>query len=111
APPIVGLFNIDPLAKEKAIKIIMFFALTAWLRAFNSINVVGILRSGGDTLFSLILDTGTVWGIGVPCAALATLVFKWPVEYVFLATTLESLVKVIIGFPRMTSKKWINDIT
>ena len=108
--PIVSLFGISDGAREKALQVILFSAFFAWLRSFNSINVVGILRSGGDTLFSLILDTGTVWGIGVPCVWITSMIFKWPIEYVFLFTHLEGIVKALIGLPRMTSKKWINEL-
>ncbi len=109
--PIVSFFNVGAEAKEKALKVILLSATFVWLRSFNSINVVGILRSGGDTFFSLLLDTGTVWLIGVPCVFVASVLFKWPIEYVFWATAIEGLVKAAIGFPRMLSKKWINDLT
>lgn len=108
--PIVALFEVGPEAQAKALNIILFSATFVWLRAFNSINVVGILRAGGDTMFSLMLDTGTVWGIGVVCVWLTSMVFKWPIEYVFLSTAIEGLVKALIGFPRMRSRKWINEI-
>lgn len=108
--PIVSLFEVGFEAQEKALKIILFSASFVWLRSFNSINVVGILRSGGDTLFSLMLDTGTVWAIGVPLVWITSMVLKWPIEYVFLSTAVEGLVKAAIGFPRMLSKKWMNEI-
>lgn len=38
-------------------KTIMVFAMIIPFKIFNLINVVGVLRSGGDTRFSLILDT------------------------------------------------------
>jgi len=45
--------------------------LFLWLRAFNCVNIAGLLRSGGDTVFSLALDAGTMWLIGVPAVGVA----------------------------------------
>ena len=49
-------------------------SFTIWIRAINSINVVGILRAGGDTVFSMLLDTMALWVVGVPLVGIAALV-------------------------------------
>ena len=80
-------------------------------RFFNTINIVGVLRAGGDTLFSMVLDGGSVWVIGVPCVALATLVLKLPIEGVFIFSFFEELFKIGVGLPRFLSGKWLNNLT
>ena len=89
----------------------LFGSITMWFRAFNCINVVGILRSGGDTVFSLVLDVGSMWVVGVPLCALATFVFHLPVEYVYLCTFAEEIVKMLIGIPHFIGRKWLNNLT
>ena len=44
-------------------------------KMFNYVNIVGVLRSGGDTRMCLFLDTSGVWCIGVPLAFLGALVW------------------------------------
>ena len=46
------------------------FAAYMPAKMFNYVNVVGVLRSGGDTKMCLFLDTSGVWFIGVPLAFL-----------------------------------------
>ena len=53
---------------------ILIFAAYMPAKMFNYVNVVGVLRSGGDTKMCLFLDTSGVWFIGVPLAFLGALV-------------------------------------
>ncbi|MDD3212386.1 MAG: MATE family efflux transporter [Eubacteriales bacterium] len=110
--PVLSLFGgLSTEAIEKARVILLFSAITMWFRAYNTINVVGVLRSGGDTVFSLCLDVGSMWIVGVPLCAVATFVLHLPVEYVYLCTFAEEIVKIIIGVPHFIGRKWLNNIT
>jgi len=110
--PILSLFSgLSAPVIEKAKIILLFGSLTMWFRAFKCINVVGVLRSGGDTVFSLVLDVGSMWVIGVPLCAVATFWLHWPVEYVYLCTFAEEIVKVAIGIPHFIGRKWLNNLT
>lgn len=81
-----------------------------WIRGFNMLNIVGILRSGGDTKFSLFLEASGIWCIAVPMAVLGGLVWKLPLQWVYLLIALEEVYKSILGFYRFASKKWINNL-
>ena len=63
---------------QAAATILLIESFTMWFRAFNAVNVVGVLRSGGDTVFSLKLDVGSMWLIGVPLCAAAVFLFNLP---------------------------------
>lgn len=101
--------NPDLYATTKSLLIIM--GLTFFIRTTNSTVIVGVLRGGGDTRYSMFLEMGSVWGIGVPLAFIGALVLKWPVQYVLLLVTVEELIKFLIGLPRVLSKKWIKELT
>lgn len=110
--PLVNVFSgLSYEVRDKAQLILAIGAATIWFRAFNTINIVGILRSGGDTLFSLLLDVGTLWVVGVPATGLAALVFHWPLEWVYACTFLEEIVKIAGGLPHFRQKKWMNVLT
>jgi putative MATE family efflux protein len=110
--PVLSLYSgLSPEVLRKANIILIFGAVTMWFRAFNCINVVGVLRSGGDTVFSLLLDVGSMWVIGVPLCALATYVFHLPVEFVYLCTFAEEIVKIALGVPHFIGRKWLNNMT
>jgi Na+-driven multidrug efflux pump len=72
---------------------------------------LGILRSGGDTRFALLLDGVIIWVVGVPMAALAAFVFHLPVYLVYLAAMSEELAKWGLALWRFISNRWIHDLT
>ena len=108
---LVGLFKVSPEAQGMALTILLEASLFYWLRAINSINVVGILRSGGDTLYSMVLDTAALWLVGVPLVGLAALAWHLPIEQVYLFTFVEEAIKATIGMMRFRSKKWMHVLT
>ncbi|AOY78080.1 MATE family efflux transporter [Clostridium formicaceticum] len=109
-PFVVSFFNISEVVRHSAIRILMVFSVVMGAKVFNAILVVGILRGGGDTKFSLFLEMGSVWLIGVPLAFLGALVLKLPVYWVVALVSLEEIVKALIGIPRVISKKWVRNI-
>ncbi|MCL2812558.1 MAG: MATE family efflux transporter [Clostridia bacterium] len=108
--PIVSLFRYgdETLAMAEQLLLISSFFLA--IRAFNAVNIVGVLRSGGDTVFSMTLDLGVLWLIGVPLALLGGLALQWTLPAVYLINQGEECLKVLIGLPRFISKKWIRNL-
>jgi Na+-driven multidrug efflux pump len=74
-------------------------------------TVVGILRAGGDTRFSLFLDGIIIWIVGVPMAYLGAFVWHFPVYLVYLCAMSEEAAKWVLGIRRYLSRKWINNLT
>ena len=75
------------------------------------VSIVGILRSGGDTRFSLFAEMGGVWLIGVPLAFIGGLVLDLPLFVVYLLVALEEVFKLVVSVTRIRSGKWINRLT
>jgi len=110
--PILSLFaNLSERTLQDAATIILLAACVMPFRHFNTINIVGVLRAGGDTVFSMALDAGSVWVIGVPCVALATVAFGLPITGIYAAAFIEEGFKICVGLPRFLSGKWINNLT
>ena len=110
--PLVGLYEgLSQAVRDKATLLLIISSLLIWVRAFNCVIVVGLFRSGGDTVYSLALDAGSMWVIGVPATAIAALVLHWPIELVFLCTMLDEVAKLFIGIPHFRKKKWMRVLT
>jgi len=105
------LFNVSPSVRAWAALGMFIFAIDMPLRVFNWHLIVGILRAGGDTRFSMLLDVGGTWLVSVPLCALLGLVLGLPYWIVFAATLSEDLPKVAIGLARLRSGKWLNNLT
>lgn len=108
--PVLTLFNITQEAKEVAAGVMMVAAFAMSARAFNSVNVVGVLRAGGDAVFSMLLDGGAIWGIGVPIAFITGILLNLPLPYVYLCIQAEEVFKIVVGMARFRSRKWINNL-
>jgi len=103
--------NLDFDVYNLSRNLLMVMGLFYFIRTFNATLIVGVLRGGGDTSFSMYLEMGSVWLVGVPLAFLGALIFKFPVYLVFVLVSLEEVVKAAIGLPRVKSKKWIKNVT
>ena len=81
------------------------------LRSFDTTNIVGVLRGGGDVRVATVIDLIPLWAAAIPLAAILGLVVKADILWVYLAIMSENVIKSTLGFFRFRSGKWINDIT
>lgn len=108
---IPGFFNISRPVYEMTRLTLLLSSVTMPVKYLNHMIVCGVLRSGGDTKFMLFGEIFSMWAIGVPCVALAGLLWSWPIQYVILFSSVEELSKLLIFLPRVFSGKWINDLS
>ena len=104
-------FKVSPEVIEDARNILTVLALGMSVRSANHVIIIGILRSGGDTRFSLVLDGFVIWLVGVPLTAAGAFLFHLPVHLVYALTLSEEVTKFAAGLVRYFSRKWINDLT
>ena len=109
--PVLSLYNVSPEVIRDAGNLLNVVSLFLWIRVNNMTTVVGILRAGGDTRFSLFLDGIIIWIVGVPMAYLGAFVFDLPVHLVYLCAMSEEATKWVLGIKRYFSRKWINNLT
>ena len=108
--PILALYNVSPAVIDNASHVINVITFFLWVRVNNMTIVVGVLRAGGDTRFSLFLDGIIIWIVGVPMAYLGANVFHFPVYLVYLCAMSEEATKWVLGMFRYRSRKWINNL-
>lgn len=107
----VGLFNIQKITCEYAKNILMLFSIFLVVKVTNMIIGSGILTSGGDSKFILIMDGASTWLIGVPLGLITAYFFKMPIYYVYIFINLEEVIRVIVGVLRIRSMKWIKKLS
>lgn len=81
------------------------------LHAYSITSITGVLRSGGDVIWSAALDLAPQWIICLPLTALCALVLKTGIWPIALAMQTESMVKIPLCIYRVRSRKWIHDVT
>ena len=108
--PVVALFEVSDQVLDYVKLCITVFALYMPIRMLNTLIIVTILRSGGDTKASLILDMTSVWLIGIPMAILGGLVLELPIYIVYAMILIEEVYKLILSYIRYKQKKWLKNI-
>ncbi len=108
-PTILTFFTVTPDTLQMTMEMLALQAFMLIPKAFTMVIIVGLCRSGGDTLFACILDTATVWVVAVPLAFLGAHL-GLPLWGVYLCVCSEDVVKAILGVPRILSKKWLHNV-
>lgn len=108
--PVAELFDVSDEVLEYVKLCITMFALYMPVRMLNTLFIVAILRSGGDTKAALFLDVSGVYMIGIPMAVLGGLVLKLPVYIVYAMIMIEEVYKLIFSYIRYKKKKWLKNI-
>lgn len=91
--------------------IITVYALFLWMKALCSLMIVGILRPGGDVMFSMFIDVVPLWVIGIPLIFIFGVALGWPIQIVYPMTLIEETVKTVVCYFRIRSGKWIHNLT
>ena len=110
-PLILSLFNVSNEVRNSTLIMLYTISLIFAIRFMGLVILVGILRGAGDAKSTLIIETATMWLIGVPLTILGAFVFRLPVHLVYALAILEEVVKFILAFKRLKSRKWINNVT
>ncbi len=108
--PILSLFKVSPAVIENAYNVMTVVGLFLAVRVMNMLLIVGILRSGGDTVYAMVLDGVIIWVLGVPMAVFGGLVLGLPVYWVYLMVMAEEVTKWALGVRRFFSRKWIHNL-
>jgi putative MATE family efflux protein len=109
-PAIISIYKISPIVMTYARSLILVEALFFWARALNLTTFVGALRSGGDVKFAYLVDIGSLWGIGIPLAAMGAFLFHLPVHLVYLLAQADEISKFIISQVHFSRRKWIHNL-
>ena len=111
APFVTSLYKgVSLEARELAKILIIYHGIYLLICSLNN-AVFFILRAGGRTSLVLIFDSCFGWGIQIPFAFLLLYVFK--LEFIPLVITAYSIeiIKTIVGFILIFSKKWYKNLT
>lgn len=110
APHFLKLFKISANTLATAQQTIIVYALFMTVKIINHLLVVGVLRAGGDILFTAALDIVAPWFIGLPMAYLGVRVLKLPLPFVMAMINLEEAAKFVMVIRRLCSGKWLRNL-
>jgi putative MATE family efflux protein len=111
APLILQFFHIDKGLKHSLYIMVIILAAALPLRMEVFLCIVGILRSGGDSVFCFFANIFGVWCIGLPLVFITAVYLKLPVYVVYLMSTAQEVGKFVICFQRVIRYKWLRNLT
>ncbi len=91
----------------------MFFVMSYFTlcMSINTTLIVGVLRSGGDTKYGLVVDLGGMWCFSIILGAIAAFKFQASVQIVYMILMCDEVVKLPMSISRFFSFKWIKNLT
>ena len=112
----IGIFNmgnnIGEVTLNAAMAIMAFYAFEFTIRQIPFLMIVGIFRSGGDTVKGVKYDLLTLWGLSIPATLIAVYVFNAPFIVAFAVMYIfEDYIKSILCIKYYKSMKWIKPVT
>ena len=110
-PVLYPMFKLTPSAGDICTTMLTVIFCFLPLRSFDTTNIVGVLRGGGDVRVATIIDLIPLWVVAIPLAALSGLVLQAGILWVYLGMMAENVVKSFVGFLRYRSGRWIRDVT
>ena len=111
SPVVYPNFGLSREAQDIATMMLLVTFSFLSVRSFNTTNIVGVLRGGGDVRAATLNDVLPLWCFALPLSAFFGLVLKLDIFWVYLSISLENVVKFFIGLWRFRSGAWIHDVT
>ena len=109
--PVINFYEVEQSTKDLAMDLIVSYALILVLQSMSVQYVVGIFRGGGDTKFSMFIDTVFLWIFAIPLGAYAGLVLKLSPPIVYLVLRCDEVFKCFAGLIHMKKGRWVRDVT
>lgn len=110
-PLMLSWYDITEETKAIAFDLMASYALILILQAQDLHFIVGIFRGGGDTRFAAFIDLLFLWILSIPLGIYTGLILGMSPAIVYLFLRADELLKAVMGFFRMQSRKWIHDVT
>ncbi len=112
----IGVFNmgnnISDVTLNSAMSIMAFYAFEFTIRQVPFLMIVGIFRSGGDTVTGVKLDLMGLWLLSIPATLIAVYAIKVPFTVAFAVMYIfEDYIKSILCLKYYKSMKWIKPVT
>lgn len=69
------------------------------------------LKTGGEAMTTILIDSGMMWCIGVPVAWILALKTDVSLLYIFLFVTSFDIIKFVISYLFVKKEKWVRNLT
>jgi putative MATE family efflux protein len=108
---IMPLYKVSAQTANSFLTIAFIAGIMMPVKFYAVLMITGVLRGGGDTVYTMYLELATMWLVGVPLAFVAVKILQLPVYMAFGLVFVEDILKCILTYERYYSQKWITNLT
>ena len=109
SPLLPRLYNTTDHVKALAVQMLLVCAAMMPVNGYTNACYF-TLRCGGKTMITFLFDSAFVWAICVPTAFVLSRMTNWPILPIYIAVNALDLVKCVVGFVLLRSRKWVNNL-
>ena len=109
--PILSVYRLSREAMELADKFLVILSVICVGMSYQMPVNSGIIRGGGSTSYTMVLDLISIWGIVVPLSFFMAFVVKAPAPVVVCCLNADQIFKCIPAFWKVNYGHWIRRLT
>lgn len=109
-PIVMVIYPMNNETQALAKQILLLGAMIEFFKAYQCMNMMGILRGGGDVKFACINDIIFLWGLALPLGLICATIWHMPFAIVFLAIKSDQIVKCFTSEIRIQKNHWMKAI-
>lgn len=110
APVIAEFYNVETFVKETIVILLRIKSFLLPVYVYN-VCIFFVLRAGGDTLSTLIMDSGFLWCFNVCISTLISMNFDIPLIYLYAFIESLDILKLFVATYFYKKGKWVKNIT
>ena len=108
---IIDYYTLTPEARSLTRTFMLILAITVVGTSYEYPVMAGIIQSGGDTKYGMIVDTAFIFLFTLPLAYISAFVFHWPAEVTFMFLKSDQIVKCLPHGIKVNRYRWIRVLT
>ncbi len=108
---VLPLYSVSAITANNFLTIAFIAGIMMPVKFYAVLMITGVLRGGGDTIYTMYLELSTMWLVGVPIAFVAVMFLHLPVYMAFGLVFIEDMLKCILTYERYRGGKWITNLT
>ena len=110
APLIAEFYNVESFVKAAIVTLLRIKSCLLPIYVYD-VCIFFVLRAGGDTLSTLIMDSGVLWCLNVTVSTVVSVYFDIPLVYLYAIVESMDVLKLFIASYFYKKGKWLKNIT
>lgn len=107
-PIVLKIYPMNDITQHLTSTILVLGSIIEIFKSAQCMNMMGILRGGGDVGFACMNDIVFLWLCALPLGYLCANIFHLSLPFVFIAIKSDQILKVFTSEARIRTNKWMN---